>query len=389
MARNIKRNIPLLNTMQFLRWFLLTMPIVVIYFQEHGLSMVQVMVVQGVFSVSMLVFEIPSGYFSDKIGRKITLIIGMLLNAIGLTIFGLLLRFEGFILAYIFMGIGTSFLSGTDSSLLYDTLLVLKDEKNHHKREGFYMSIANYSESIASILGGIVAVYSMRYNYFIHAALILIAALLALFLVEPEIERQGYKALNFRSFLIDIKKIFRDKRTKYLVSFGALSGLGTFLALWYVQPEMLERGMLLGFFGFVWAGLNTSVGISSTLSHRLGKTSKPLDRLKIFPFFLAFAYFSLIFLKGLWILLGFLIFYIIRGVKNPLERTLIHQHIDSQNRATVLSIQSMLMRILFSVFAPLFAMLAVGEDNSRVYLVIGVIYLVWAFINLGVKKEYE
>lgn len=286
------------------------------------------------------------------------------------------------------MGIGTSFLSGTDSSLLYDTLLELGEEESHHRREGLYMSIANYSESVASILGGVVAVYSMQYNYFIHASFVLIAALLALFLVEPNIKREGHKALNFRHFLSDIKFVFRDNKVLYLVIYGAITGLGTFMALWYIQPEMLNRGMLLGFFGLVWAGLNTTIGLCATFSHRLGRDGRAVERLKIFPFLLVVAYFSLIFLKGLWILLGFLIFYIIRGIKTPMERALLHRYVDSSNRATVLSIQSMIMRLSFSLFAPLFAMLSRDTDNSLVYLVIGICYVIFSIINLSIKKRF-
>lgn len=389
MKNNIKRNIPLLYFIQSMRWFLMIMPTIVLFFQENGLSLFQVMIVQGFFSVTMLVFEIPSGYFSDKIGRKITLILGLIFSSIGMFLFGIAPNFIGFIIAEIFLGLGSSFVSGTDSSLLFDTLLMLKKENEHHKKEGFYMSIGNYSESIASLLGGVVAVYSMKLNFFIEGSLEIFAIIAALLLIEPEIKRVGKSALTFSYFLKETKNIFTHSKTLYLVSFGAFSGLGTYLVLWYVQPEMATRGLPIGLFGLLWCGLNIAAGFSSNLSHKLPINSNPLNILAFIPFLLSISYFSLIFLKGYWILIGFLSFYIIRGLKNPLERNLIHQEIDSQNRATVLSVQSMIMRISFTLVGPLFALLTRPETNSYVYLGLGLLFFVWGMINLFLKTKSD
>ena len=58
----------------------------------------------------------------------------------------------------ILIGIGGSLMSGSDSALIYDTLLELKDENSYTKIEGRSYGIGNFSESIAGILGGFLAV---------------------------------------------------------------------------------------------------------------------------------------------------------------------------------------------------------------------------------------
>lgn len=386
MNNDLKRNIPLLYTIKSIRWFLMIMPTIVLFFQDNGLNMFQVMVVQGVFSVTMLLFEIPSGYFSDKIGRKVTIIIGLFFSTIGMYIFALAPNYSMFIIAEIFLGLGSSFISGTDTSMLYDSLLLLEKEGDYHKIDGRYASIGNYSESIASLLGGFIAVYSMKLNFFIEGTITGIAIIIALFLIEPDIKRVGRSSLKFRVFLQETKSIFKNHKTLYLVCFGALSGLGTFLALWYIQPEMADRGLPIAMFGLLWAMLNTIAGFSSSLSHKLPINKNPLNTLAIIPFLLALSYFVMIFLRGYWILVGFISFYIIRGLKGPLERNLIHQEISSHNRATVLSIQSMLMRLSFSISGPIFALLSNDGDNSAVYLAIGVLYMILGFINIHMKS---
>lgn len=58
---NCAGNIRKLYIFQILRWFLLSMPVLVIFFQDNGLNMAQVLLLQSVFSMSMLILEVPSG----------------------------------------------------------------------------------------------------------------------------------------------------------------------------------------------------------------------------------------------------------------------------------------------------------------------------------------
>ena len=50
---------------------MLIMPIVVLFFQENGLSLQEVMILQGIYSFMVAVMEIPSGYLADVFGADI------------------------------------------------------------------------------------------------------------------------------------------------------------------------------------------------------------------------------------------------------------------------------------------------------------------------------
>jgi MFS family permease len=61
------------------------MPIVVPFYESNGLSMKDIMILQAVYSVAIVVLEVPSGYLADVIGRRKTLILGaMFLELSGL-----------------------------------------------------------------------------------------------------------------------------------------------------------------------------------------------------------------------------------------------------------------------------------------------------------------
>ena len=102
--------------------------VVVLFFQSIGLNLREAMTINAVFSITIACFEIPSGYFSDRLGRKNALILGTLFTTIQFIAFSYSYHFSTMLLAAVFGGIGASFISGTDSAMLYDSLYVLNIE---------------------------------------------------------------------------------------------------------------------------------------------------------------------------------------------------------------------------------------------------------------------
>ena len=71
------RNIFLLFLSGALRNFMVIMPVLALFFQSHGLSLAEIMILQVVFSVIIVGFEIPSWYIADVFKRKYSLNIGL------------------------------------------------------------------------------------------------------------------------------------------------------------------------------------------------------------------------------------------------------------------------------------------------------------------------
>ena len=90
-------------------------------------------------------FEIPSGYFSDVVGRKATIVLACILSFLGFSIYTISYGFTGFLIAELVLGLGSSFLSGTDSAILYDSLL-------QANRDGEYKNTK--ADFPPSVLGG-------------------------------------------------------------------------------------------------------------------------------------------------------------------------------------------------------------------------------------------
>lgn len=87
MHRTLATNIPLIALFKFLRSALFLMPVIVLFFQDRGLDMTQVFILQSIFAVGILLFEVPTGYLGDILHRKKTLLIGASIVCIGRILF--------------------------------------------------------------------------------------------------------------------------------------------------------------------------------------------------------------------------------------------------------------------------------------------------------------
>jgi len=65
MNNRLHANIWKLSLINIVQWFLIIIAIIVPYYQSRGLSMSEIFLLQSIFSLSIVVFEIPSGYFAD------------------------------------------------------------------------------------------------------------------------------------------------------------------------------------------------------------------------------------------------------------------------------------------------------------------------------------
>ena len=56
----LKHNILKLYLLKGFLWFMVSMPIIVLFFQENGLTLMEVMILQSVYSLTVAITEIPS-----------------------------------------------------------------------------------------------------------------------------------------------------------------------------------------------------------------------------------------------------------------------------------------------------------------------------------------
>ena len=230
---------------------MLIIPVLVIFFLENGLTMAEVLILQSLFSIAIVLFEIPSGYFSDIIGRKLSIIAGCILSFAGFTVYSFSYGFWGFLAGELILGLGASFISGADSALLYDSLAYIKKERSYTKMEGRVTSIGNFSEGLASIAGGFLALISLRTPLICEAVIIFFAIPIAFTLFEPPRNKLNNSEGNFRSILKIVKYSLHDHaEIKWLILYSSLVGASTLTIVWFIQPYLKSAGLPLALFWY-------------------------------------------------------------------------------------------------------------------------------------------
>src|SRR5512145_1318281 len=77
-------NLPLLNTFAFLKMALFPMAIITLFWKDQiGLTLADILLLQAIFSVATVVMEYPSGYLSDRLGYRFSLLLASLLGITG------------------------------------------------------------------------------------------------------------------------------------------------------------------------------------------------------------------------------------------------------------------------------------------------------------------
>ncbi len=350
---HFSRNIIILFILRAVRWFLLIMPIITIYYKDNGLSMQDIFVIQSIFSISVVLFEIPTGYFSDVVGRKKSLSLGMILGALWIGVYALSSWFWSFLIAELILWLGSSFISGTDSAMLYDTLLDEWKQKNNKKIQWYLQTISSISEWSASLIGGFLAFISITLPFYVQFCVYLASLPLLFLLREPK----RHKHENTEWIWKWIVKIVRyslheHKEIKWLIFFSWAFGASTLVMTWFLQSYFVLVWVPIVYFGILWSVYNLSLIPISLFAHRIEEyfwARRSLIFISLFPVvgFLSLSYFDSIFA-----LIFVFCFYIARGFGSVVLNDYVNILVTSDIRATVLSVQALMYRLVFVVVGP-------------------------------------
>jgi len=388
MGHSVESNILKLYIIKVAKWFMLFMPIVVLFYKDNGLEMKDIFILQAIYSVSIVVLEIPSGYLADVLGRKITLVFGTILGFLGFITYSFSFGFVGFLIAEIILGLGQSLISGADSAMLYDSLLETGKKDKYIKFEGRMVSVGNFAEAIAGILGGLLATISLRYPYYAQTIVAFSGIPAALFLMEPIRNRKLIK-MKFSDILKIVKYALHDhKELKWNIIFSSVIGASTLTMAWFVQPYFEMVLLPIGLFGVFWTILNLSVGFSAMLAHKIELKLKQVKFMFGIAIILPAGYLIVSRINALWGITILLVFYIVRGIATPVLKDYINRLCDSDIRATVLSVRNFVIRVFFAIIGPFVGWLTDAYTLKTALLLSGIIFFVLAIITLLMQLKW-
>lgn len=189
----LESNIWKIYLFKILFGFFISIPVIVLFWKNNGLSMFQVMVLQSLFSVAVILLEVPSGYFADYYGRRNTLVFASIFATLGIFTYSIGKGFAVFLLGETLWAVGVSLVSGADSAMFYDTLVELGESESYKEKWGMASSLNMISAAGAAIIGGLIAEYSLRWTLFAQVPFMAAMIPVAYSLKEPKHHKKSCK----------------------------------------------------------------------------------------------------------------------------------------------------------------------------------------------------
>jgi len=373
---------------RFLVSFKLVAPVIIPFYLSLNLTATNIFILTAVFTASTIIFEIPSGYLSDVIGRKKILALSGFVYVLGAIIYAFSSNYYLFILAQILFGIGVSLFSGTDTSVIYDSLKQSKKISDFKKvvgRSRFFIRIA---ASLSSFIGGALALITLRMPFYVAITIPLFLIPLSLSITEPKRKKRKAK----RSAMLDIGKI-----SKFVLSHKKLMSLNMFNAtvagiMLMITTSYFLYFNILGFtaadngiiFGFIMILGAIGALTSHKIENKLGK--KASFFLLIIPGFilLLLGMFESVFIIPFIFVNGFII-----GFSRPLFSGHTNDLISSEIRATALSIGNIVKILPIVILSPLLGILIDATSLSVSFITIGIFYLLLASLSLFLLRKHK
>lgn len=172
----MNRNVVLYPWWRFLSGLLFWQAIWFLYLQAE-LSAAEAILLYAVSDVATTVLEVPSGWLSDQWGRRRTLLVAAVAGLGTAAMQALGGPFWWFALAQVLLAVHLAFASGTDSSLLYESLAAEGREAEIEVQEVRGWRAGFAALAVSALGGGVLARFDLTWPYWLSAASF--AALLA------------------------------------------------------------------------------------------------------------------------------------------------------------------------------------------------------------------
>lgn len=343
----MKNNKYILYGISFLQGLVFYGAFSVVFRENRGLGLNDIFLLEGIFVIFIMIFEIPWGIIGDKIGYKKTLVISYGLFLVSKTIFYFSYSFLGFFMEALLSSLAISGISGCDSAIIYSSI----DEKESDKVFGIYGFCGTLGFLVAALTGSIIVKISIDLLAFITIFPYTLAFLLAMFLRDVKNHKSKKDGNNKKENLKDTFKIvLKDKNILlFIVAIGILNETTHSICVFLNQPLYIKNGVSLKWFGILTAFMQVATFISlKSYKIKMIIGVKNLYKISIFIIILC----NLILIVSGEAYLTILIIFLIEGgyaLTQPITETIKNKSIESLNRATILSIYSMIENIIASL----------------------------------------
>jgi MFS family permease len=321
-----------------------------------GLSFFEVFVANAAFSAGMVLFEVPTGVVADTLGRRVSFLLSVAVLSATTLLYVALAQVDAGVVAFsvvsVAMGLGFTFYSGAMEAWLVDALAMTGFTGLLDSVFARGQQITGAAMLVGTVGGGLLGQIDLSIPYVVRAVLLVVVFVVA-YVVMHDLgfqprrvtvsELPGEVARNARAGVA----YGWSQRPLRLLMLASCVQLGFFAWAFYAaQPYLLDllSSDAVWVAGLVAAGiaLSTIAGnqLVDVLSRRCGRRTTLLLGAAAVETCAAVAV-GLV--SSFWLALpALLLVTAASGVTSPVRQAYLHQVVPSEQRATVVSFDSMI-----------------------------------------------
>ena len=372
---------------RFFSSFDITSAIWVLYLGYKGMNLVQIGLLEGIFHVTGLLSEIPTGALADLFGRRRILIIGRMMSLISAIIMLFSNSFLGFAMGFILSAWGYNLNSGSEEALIYDTLKELKKEDEYLKINGRINLIIEISQGLAVFIGGILSQIDFSISYITAIIVGIISLTFSFNFKEVDIRDDFEERITIINHFKKSMKILKDnKKLLNIIMFFPIVYTFSAIVYFYGQQFLNDLGYSRLNIStiFLFNGILSAIG--AILSDKIYKKYNASGWLSI----------SMI-ISFLLILMGniskelsiftFLAIGFLTAILQPISSKLINSMVESKQRATIISVESMFYSLMMIILFPVCGLIGDLLSLELSFEIIGIIGVVITTIEILILKK--
>ena len=349
----LKRGLSLFYAFRLLATSYVYMPIFMLFQASRGLTFSESLALGGIFSGVVVLVEVPTGVFADRVGRRRSMLLGAMTMVVSCAIVVRSHSFAELAIAEALAALSIALCSGADSAYLFDFLRQHDRAHEYGRHESVASAFHLLGSAFAFAASGFLAEIDLSLPYIVTAGIAGLAAIVACLMHDDrDLARSAPTTKQVSTALGDV---LRNPRLAWLVGYSAVVFVLVRATVYLYQPYLHARGLGLVAIGLLFASVYC---VASFVAYRTYALRKRVGDELLLWGLLAIVAISFLGLAGAssgpWLLALLGVQAVANGIYSPLTKPLINAEIaDSRRRAAVLSVESMARRVAMGVFAPL------------------------------------
>jgi len=330
----------------------------IVYFRELSLTLFQIGLLLAIPSATSLLFEIPTGAIADVYGRKKSVLFGVFLEAIAISVLFFYSNFIVIACVFAFIGVASTLITGANEAWIIDLI----NSKDKNLITGFFAkqeSISNIGLIAAGVIGAfLVKEFGTKIIWPFAGVALLITIVILSFAKEVHTAKSSNLKDSYKLIKSQTKSsvsYIRKNRTLFSLLVASIIAALAFtpLSLGWV-PLLQDMTFPDHAFGYLYSALAFAGVIGPILSQKLLKKGNERRHILYLMCITIMLTLLIVTAVNIPIAIAIILALVFFGeMRFPIQIAYFHKFVPSKLRATIGSVKAMSLSAVSIVVVPL------------------------------------